>query len=148
MFTRAEKIELVLVALAVCGLALWSDRLPFSLELGSALAIGALALLGQGLMRDLWLLNRQRSIGGKEVKHEELRCMCLESTIGLAGVLAGVVLTAAAVTLRVKLAAWFWPSAGATVWIAGFLIKDVVIQWSPWRLRRVKDHGSILVRWR
>lgn len=148
MFTRAEKIELALVALAVCALAQWSGRLPFSLELGSALAIGALALLGQGLLRDLWLLSRRRLTGGMQGPREEARCMCLESTIGLAGVIAGVVLTAAAVTIRIKWVPWFWPGAGATVWIAGFLMKDMVIQWSPWKVRRIKDHGSILVRWR
>ena len=93
MLTRAEKIELGLVALATGVLAAIAGRLPSSLELGSLLAVAALALLGQGLVRDLWLLTKQRrAVGTAPV--EEARCMCLESTVGLGGVVAGVVLAA------------------------------------------------------
>lgn len=147
MVARAEKIELGLVALATGELATIADRLPSSLELGSLLAVAALALLGQGLVRDLWLLTKQRRAGGT-APVEEARCMCLESTVGLAGVVAGVVLTAAGVPVVVSLPAWAWPAAGGAVWLGGFAMKDLVIQWSPWKLRRVKDHGSIWVRWR
>jgi len=145
--TRAEKNEIRLVVAAVGILAFCARRLPSKIELGSLLAIAALALLGQGLVRDVWLLTKQRK-AAKAVKHEEARCMCLESTVGLSGVMVGVVLTAVAVQVSVKMTAWVWPAAGAVVWGAGFAMKDMVIQWSPWKLRRVKDHGSILVRWR
>lgn len=145
--TRADKIELGLIVLVVGALMAEAKRLPISLELGSLLAIAALALLGQGFLRDLWLLARQRRTGGS-AHREEARCMCLESTVGLSGVLAGVVLTAATVPVVVPLAGWVWPLTGAGVWGVGFLIKDVVIQWPPLKLRRVKDHGSIWVRWR
>jgi sterol desaturase/sphingolipid hydroxylase (fatty acid hydroxylase superfamily) len=147
MITRAEKIELALVLLATGGLAVMAVHLPAQLELGSFLAVAALALLGQGLIRDLWLLAKQRKV--RDTGHrEEARCMCLESTVGLSGVLAGILLTALAIPVSVRMADWAWPLAGGLIWVAGFAIKDVVIQWSPWKLRRVKDHGSILVRWR
>lgn len=145
--TRAEKIELGLIALAVGVVAMLAKRLSDALEMGSLLAIAALALLVQGLLRDLWLLSKQRKQAGT-AHQEEARCMCMESTVGLSGVFAGVVLTAVGVSVMVPMAGWAWPLAGAAVWIAGFAMKDVVIQWSPWKLRRVKDHGSILVRWR
>ncbi|HTJ79112.1 MAG TPA: hypothetical protein VL357_08960 [Rariglobus sp.] len=149
MFTRAEKTELGLISLTVGVVVFVSGRLPASLELGSLLAVAALALLGQGLVRDLWLLSRQKQqAAGGGVRHGEMKCMCLESTVGLGGVFAGVVLSAAAVPVVVSVPSWSWPVAGAVVWGVGFAMKDVVIQWSPWRLRRVKDHGSILVRWR
>jgi hypothetical protein len=147
-FTRAEKVELGLVAAAVAAVATSAKRLPVSLELGSLFAIAALALFGQGLLRDVWLLARRRRAGATAAHTEEARCMCMESTIGLSGVLVGVVLTAAGVPVVIPLATWTWPVGGALVWGAGFTMKDVVIQWSPWKLRRVKDHGSILVRWR
>lgn len=146
--TRAEKIELGLIALVIGGVTALAKRLPGSLELGSLLAIGALALLGQGLVRDLWLLAKQRKQTGGTAHQEEARCMCMESTVGLSGVFAGVVLTAAGVSMMIPVNVWAWPLAGAAIWIVGFAMKDVVIQWSPWKLRRVKDHGSILVRWR
>ena len=147
MFVRAEKIELGLIALATGVLAGISGRLPSSMELGSLLAVAAVALLGQGLVRDVWLLMRQRKVGGT-AHQEDASCMCVESTVGLGGVVAGVVLTAIGVTVVVALPAWVWSVAGALVWLAGFAMKDLVIQWSPWGLRRVKNHGSILVRWR
>lgn len=146
-FTRAEKVEIGLVLLAVALVRAVAMRLPASLSLGSFLAIAALALFAQGLVRDLWLLAKQRRAGAG-AHREEARCMCLESTVGLSGVLAGVVLTAVAVPVVVPLWGWSWAVTAALVWGAGFAIKDVVIQWSPWKLRRVKDHGSILVRWR
>lgn len=147
MTTRAEKVELGLILLAVAGVAAGAGYLPERLELGSFFAVAALALLGQGLLRDLWLLAKQRK-AGSGVHQEEARCMCMESTVGLGGVLIGVLLTALAVPVTVRMAEWVWPLAGGLIWGAGFAIKDVVIQWKPWKLRRVKDHGSILVRWR
>jgi hypothetical protein len=41
-----------------------------------------------------------------------------------------------------------WLLVAAVVWFGGYTIKDVVIHWSPWKMRRVKDHGSLIVRWR
>jgi hypothetical protein len=148
LITRAEKVELGLIALAIGGVTVLAKWLPESLELGSLLAIAALALLVQGLLRDLWLLAKQRKQAGGTAHQEEARCMCMESTVGLSGVFAGVVLTAVGVSVRIPVAAWAWPLGGMVVWGVGFAMKDVVIQWSPWKLRRVKDHGSILVRWR
>ncbi len=147
MLTRAEKIELGLILLATGIVAAIAVHLPAELELGSFLAVAALALLGQGLVRDLWLLTKQRKVG-VDAHREEARCMCMESTVGLGGVLVGVLLTAFAVPVTVQMAEWAWPLAGGHIWGAGFSIKDVVIQWSPWKVRRVKDHGSILVHWR
>lgn len=133
--------------LAVAGLSAGAGYFPAELELGSFLALGALALLGQGLLRDLWLLSKQRKAGG-EAHQEEARCMCMESTVGLGGVLTGVLLTALAVPFAIRMAGWAWPLLGGLVWGSGFGVKDVVIQWAPWKIRRVKNHGSILVRWR
>lgn len=124
-----------------------ADRLPRTVELGSLVAIGALALLGQGLIRDLsWLLKHRRDAGAEP--KEEANCLCLESTIGLSAVLAGVALTAVGVTRVVSLTPAGWAGSALGIWLVGYLIKDTAVQWSPWRLRRVKDHGSLLVRWR
>jgi hypothetical protein len=147
MITRAEKVELGLIVLAVSGLSAGAVYLPDSLELGSFFAIAVLALLGQGLLRDLWLFAKQRKTGSG-AHQEEARCMCMESTVGLGGVLIGVLLTAFAVPFGIRMAEWAWPLIGGLVWGTGFAIKDVVIEWGPWKVRRVKDHGSILVRWR
>lgn len=140
----AEKAELAIIGCAVAGLALFGRRLPETIELGSLVAVCALGLLGQGLVRDLHVLASRRT----QAPTEEAACMCVESTIGLGAVLAGVFLTALGVAREIRVPSWLWPILGLCVWLAGYAIKDWVIQWSPWRLRRIKDHGSMIVRWR
>jgi hypothetical protein len=147
MISRADATELVLIAAAVGLVGVTATFYPQSIELGSLLALAALALLLQGLVRDLWFLARQRR-GAVTESAEEVSCMCMESTLGLGVVLVGVILTAAGIAFRVPMAGWIWPIGAAAVWVGGFAVKDVVIQWSPWKLRRMKNHGSLIVRWR
>jgi hypothetical protein len=30
----------------------------------------------------------------------------------------------------------------------GFLLKDLVFEWSPWKIYREKDHAQVIFRWR
>jgi hypothetical protein len=147
MRSRADTIERVLIAGAVGLVALTARAFPETMELGSLLAVAALALLGQGLLRDLWLLAQPRRRASNEPALE-VSCLCMESTLGLSVVVVGVVLTATGISLPVHLPGWVWPLVAAVVWFGGYTINDVVIHWSPWKLRRVKDHGSLIVRWR
>lgn len=147
--TRNEAIGLVIAV----GLVAWlAPQLPASLELGELIAGAALTLLVQGGIRDVISLIRQRrhvSPANAAPPHEA-HCMCLESTVGLSGILIGVLLTALLANgPRIALAPWFWPVAVALIGLIGLGIRDLVIQWKPRvRLLRVKDHGSIIVRFR
>ena len=101
-------------------------------------------LLGQGLLRDLVLLLRRNP---QPSVQPAARCLCLESTIGVAGVLAAAVLVLLDVYSVVILPRWLLGMALPTVLLLGFILKDWVIQGSPLRLRRVKDHRGLAVRW-
>jgi hypothetical protein len=147
MLTYAEKIELGVIAVGCGGVAWGAQSLPAELSLGAACAVLALGLLGQGLVRDLYILKQMRQMPRAAQEAEEMSCMCVESTIGLGGVVVGVVLTAVGLTVQVSFSPMGWVAMAATTWLAGFLMKDWVIQWWPWQLRRVKNHGSIVVRW-
>jgi hypothetical protein len=74
--------------------------------------------------------------------------MCLESTLGLSGVLIGVLLTVIGVNRPVPLSPEVWPVLIGGIMLFGFLIRDVVITWSPWGIRKHPAHGSILVVWK
>lgn len=152
--TAATRNEVILLVIAVGVVACLASRLPASLEAGELVAGAALTLLVQGGIRDVTSIIRERrrkAAGVKPAQHpEEAHCMCLESTVGLGGVLVGVLLTALlADGPRIGLAVWFWPVALAVIGVCGLAIRDLVIQWKPAvRIRRVRDHGSILVRFR
>ncbi len=152
--TSATRNEVLLLLIAVVVVAWQAPHLPASLEVGELIAGAALALLLQGGVRDVVSLIREKrrkasGVVAAEVPHEA-HCMCLESTIGLSGVLLGVVLTALLTNgSRVGLLVWIWPVGIAMIGLTGLGIRDLVIQWKPKiRLLRVKDHGSILVRFR
>lgn len=142
---RPQQVECGLIGVATAGVALLSGRAPRELELGTLLAVGSIALLVQGFFRDLWILREQRR---RPTPVEHASCMCLESTIGLAGILAGLVLAASGLRLPVTLAPWMWPALALAVWSTGFALRDFVVQWKPWAIRRVANHGSLIVRWR
>jgi hypothetical protein len=145
MLSRAEKTEASLIGLSVAGMAAGSMRLPSALDLGTLVTVAALALLLQGFFRDLWILYRSR---GQRERPETATCICAESAIGLSGVLIGVVASIAWVKVPIALKPWHWPALAVLVWGLGFVIKDIVIQWRPWAVRRIKNHGSIVVRLR
>ncbi len=144
---RSAIIELGLIIATTIVVATNSSRLPSSVELGSFFAIAALTLLVQGLFRDLWLLSQQRKHAAAQ-SATTMKCMCLESTLGLGGVLVGVVLTAVGVTTRVSIVPALWPVMVGTIMMFGFLTRDMVITWSPWSIKKYPGHGSILVVWR
>lgn len=141
------RVEVALIIATTAVIAVLSRHLPASLELGSLFAISALILLVQGLFRDLWLLRQQRKSAPAN-QPVAMKCMCLESTLGLGGVLVGVILTAVGVTTRVPIAEWVWPILTGSIMTFGFLTRDVVITWSPWGIKKHPGHGSILVVWR
>jgi hypothetical protein len=145
MLPRAEKIEAALIGLSVAVVALESTHFPESLEAGALVAGAALALLLQGFARDVCSLAH----GGRDrVPGESAACICAESTVGLSGVLVGLAFTLAGVGGAIALKQWVWPVLAALVWSQGFMMKDFVIQWRPWAIRRIKDHGSIIVKLR
>jgi hypothetical protein len=135
----AERVELVLGAVALTAVAVATGGLEWSLSLGTLVCYAAIVILGQGLVRDLARLLLRP---GPPAKRERLLCLCAESTVGIGLVAAGTALllvgsTAPLVIDRVELVLGL---AGLLAF--GFVSKDYVLI-----LRRVEDHGAITL-WR
>ena len=145
--TTAEKIELALIPVA--GVLVWliAARLPAQIGTGSLLLAASVLLLLQGLIRDLWLLfkRRQQSQAGPR---QEALCMCVESTVGVTGVVAGLIVLGSAADSTVFLSEMLWSFLAVTVLAIGFAIKDFVFEWRPFRIRRDKDHVNLVFSWK
>ena len=143
-FTLLEKAELAGMGAAT----LLSSLAPsFEFRLGGIITCASLLLLLQGFCRDLWLWRAARRNPTPDAPRYAA-CMCVESTLGLTGILAAAGLTAFrfgpvyAITQP-------WLTLGVTaVLVTGFLLKDFVFQWSPWRIYREKHHATLHFKWR
>jgi hypothetical protein len=143
--TRADQIEITTIAAASTATWLIPAYIFSDLTLGEATLYLSALLLAQGLVRDLLMLLRNRSAahGGT---FQESQCLCLESAIGVAGVIAGSALLGSfgAMSLPVDHLEFFL-AVTATLAI-GFLLKEFVITWNPLGIRREKNPLSVIVR--
>ena len=147
--TRAEKGEigaLFLVTLVVGLLAASSSSLlPRRIAVADVLLGGAAFLLVQGLVRDIGRLRRERAAARATASPSPLpplRCVCLESTLGVGAIVAGSVLLFAWTPLVLTADRVAWPFAVAGIGAFGFLTKDVVFDWKARALRRDTRHGA------
>lgn len=144
--SRAEKIELGAIPVVVGAVAWLAPRAGVTLELGELIAGTALLVLLQGFLRDLWLLRQARR--KKPVTPARgARCMCVESAMGLTGVVAGIGLAGFGLVRPVYLSATSLTVGIGVAMILGFLLKDFVFEWSPWKIYREKDHAQVIFRW-
>ena len=145
--TTAERVELALIPIA--GVVIWliGGRLPAVIGTGSLLLASSVLLLSQGLIRDLWLLYRRNQALRVEPRQHAL-CMCVESTVGVVGVVAGLIILGSAVDATVTMSPWRWIGLVIVVLAVGFAIKDFVFEWRPFRLRRDKDHVNLVFSWK
>ena len=145
--SRLEYVELLLVALIAATGVWWTELLPESTTLGRVLMTGSAILLAQGLVRDLVLLMRARRRPGQP-EPKQARCMCMESSVGAAGILAGAILLFGVFDIAVVMTALHWQVIVTTILILGFIMKDWVILMNPFRITRDPDHVNIIVRWK
>lgn len=145
--TAAERIELALIPLACVFVWSIGGKLPGQIGVGSLLLAGSVLLLLQGLIRDLWLLFKRHQQSRESVRQEAL-CMCVESTVGVTGVVAGLVVLGSAADSTLVLSAMLWSISTAAVLLIGFAIKDFVFEWRPFRIRRDKDHVNLVFSWK
>ncbi|MEN9309885.1 MAG: hypothetical protein RLY77_10 [Pseudomonadota bacterium] len=145
--TAAEKTELALIPLV--GVIVWrcAEHLPARIGIGFLLLAVSVLLLFQGLIRDVWLLFKQRQQSRNGVRQTAL-CMCVESTVGVTGVVAGLILAGAAADAKIFVSQLLWSILAVAVLAGGFAIKDFVFAWHPFRLRRDKDHVNLVFSWR
>jgi hypothetical protein len=145
--TIAEKIELALIP--VLGVSIWlmGAELPASVSTGALLLGVSILLLLQSLIRDLWLLTKQRRATPPSSRREA-RCMCVESAVGATGVTVGLMVLGSGIDLVAPINGWNLSCLAAVVMVIGFVIKDYVLEWKPFRIRRDKDHVNIVFTWK
>ncbi len=131
------------------GVAIWliTLRLPSHISVGYLLLGSSVLLLFQGLIRDLWLISRRNRRTQSEQPQQAL-CMCVESTVGVMGVAAGLVILGSASDFQLSVGSWAWSALAVAVLAIGFAIKDFVFEWRPFRVRRDKDHLNIVFNWK
>ncbi|MEO6875763.1 MAG: hypothetical protein ABI222_13175 [Opitutaceae bacterium] len=145
MKTR-EKIELGLIPVVVAAVGLAARGLPTQLPTGEVLVIACLAWLVQGGVRDLWLLYLIKSRPAT-APQRKLACMCLESSVGLTGLVLGIGLAVGGLGGHVTFTPARWMLLTAAVLTMGFLAKDLIISWRPLGVRRDPDHHTIIFTW-
>jgi len=142
-----RSVELGLIVVLALGARTMRAELPDVIELGNLLLVASVVLLGQSLLRDLWLLAVARRKAATGIPRSAL-CMCAESSLGIAGVLSGGTLAGAGLGRPVIMGQWTWSFLVMLVTVLGYLIKDYVLEMHPWRVRRDPDHLNVIVSWR
>ena len=137
---KRDVVELASVALAAAALA---PLFPSRLAAGTLALIASALLLGQGLLRDLWL--KFGAAARASAPASGTAAFCMESGIGLAGIVAGTALLALGAGGQVSLARTHWALVVLGVGIVGFALKDVVVDLRGRRLRIQKDHRSVVL---
>lgn len=145
--TIGEKLEITFILLSGFCVFLMSSVLPNVLGMGRLLLYTSALLLFQSLIRDLWILAKNRKADKLEPQRK-LRCMCVESTVGSVGILIGVMLLGLGIDQPITMIAWTWTILVLVVLGVGFWIKDFVFEWNPWRIYRDKDHVNIAFTWK
>ncbi len=146
--TRAEKIELGSIPIAGAAIWLLAPVLTDRLGIGRVFVFAAGLLLLQGLVRDVCLLAVARRQASAPTARREARCMCVESALGVTGLVAGTILLGAGFGAQFPMTRTGWCLGGILVLGLGFLLKDLVFEWNPWRIRREKDHLNIVFTWK
>jgi hypothetical protein len=143
-----EAVELCLIPLI--GAVTWwlAFMLPLRIAVGKLLLWAAALLLLQSLLRDLWLITRARRRAQQGIPPRVAQCMCVESMVGMSGIVVGLMLLSFGIGKSVSMARWAWSASAILVLGLGFVMKDYVLEAKPWRLRRDKDHINIIVKWK
>ncbi len=139
-------VETVLGSLCAAGglaASVWMNDPPgISLPLWLAVdAVGA-ALLGIGLVRDLWLIVKARRAGrsARPERKSADKPICLESLLGALLVAVGLVCLATGVQRPMTPSLPVLVTGAGLVFIVSGLIKDVVLVF-----RIEKDHGNVIL---
>jgi hypothetical protein len=146
--TRAEWIEIF--AIAVVAAASWpaSNFFHTTIPLWEIVLGASALLLAQSLVRDVAILFRSSRSSAKSELRKEAQCFCLESTVGMTGVIAGLALIGLGSSHQIEMSRWEFSVGVAGTMALGFIIKDFVISWNPFGVRREKDHLNLIVRWK
>jgi len=142
----AEKTELCIIPSCILLAWLALPRVGLQVALGEIIAGFSLVILLQGLVRDLWLL-RQARRQANAAPTRAVRCMCVESALGITGVLGGFGLAGLGLSQPVFVNGLELARCLGAALVTGFLLKDFVFEWLPFRIYREANHAQVIVRW-
>lgn len=145
--TKLEKTELAMIPIVGVIAFLISPILPAQLSAGNALLVLSALLLLQSLIRDMSILMTSKK--GREPNGQKaMQCLCVESAIGMTGVVVGAGLLGLGIAQQIEMDKFAWGISAASLIGVGFAIKDFVVQANPWRIFRDKDHLNIVISWK
>src|SRR5262245_48252220 len=104
--TTREKVELLLICIVAGAAWFLAAKLPQKLAVGEVVLAASVFLLGQGLLRDLWIKYVVKPAAPAEPRR--IVCMCMESTVGVVGVTAGAAILLCGIRSSVQLPNVFW----------------------------------------
>jgi hypothetical protein len=146
MMKKEEKTELILIALVTAVAGWLSGTLPRRMGGGYLVLTFGLLFLSQTLLRDLWLMWKLRGVPRGSMPTRA--CMCLESGIGFVPVGIAAFLLSSGMSRPVSFAGWAWALSAAAVMLSGFALKDYVVEFNPWRVRKDPGHINFRFVWR
>lgn len=141
--TTIEKMELTLIFISIILLFIFSSLFPPKISLARLLMYCSALLLFQGLIRDLCYMYSKKKTPEEE-QPEAKQCMCVESSIGVLGLLIGIALLFSRLNTPLSLTSLRWVGLIGITLIFGFLIKDLVFYWRSFQIRREKNHSNII----
>jgi hypothetical protein len=141
--TTLEKIELTLIPFFCIVAWFITTALPKEIPIGHLILATSALLLFQGLIRDLFLLARKKKMQQKN-QYRSIRCICLESSVGVTGILLGASVLGLGVSYPVVMGKWEWSILVLLVLATGLMMKDLVVESRPWRIVRDKNHMNII----
>jgi len=145
--TRAEWIEVLAIAVVTAASCPAAKLFPSTMPLWQIVLGASALLLAQSLVRDVAILLRNSRSKANEPR-KEAQCFCLESTVGATGIVAGALLASLRSSTQVAVGRRDFVLAVTGTMALGFAIKDLVISWKPFGVRREKDHRNLIVRWK
>jgi hypothetical protein len=144
---RAESIEILVIGIVT--LLSWIVWPYYSapIPVWQIVLNASILFLMQSLVRDVAILLRHQHSTSNEPP-QEVQCFCLESSVGVCGVIIGALLAGFTSSKWITISRWEFVLGIAAVMVLGFISKDWVISWNPIGLRREKDHLNLIIRWK
>jgi hypothetical protein len=138
--TAHERIEVAGLAILTAAAAAFARQLPHRVALADVLLVGAAFLLVQGLVRDVGRLAQARR--DARTARPAVMCVCVESTVGVAAIVAGAVLLFAWTPIVFSPTRLAWPLGVAALGAFGFVTRNVVFDWKRRRFASDPTHGA------
>lgn len=140
-FYQSFELMIGLGALAAAGLAWFFPIRPVGIEPGNFLRYGGLALLLQGLVRDVVLLVFYReTLRATDDAPRSGAWICLESTLGLGLIALSALFALFEVHGVMMLSTRSLALLGALWWLFGYATRDYILE-----LRKETNHLNLLV---